>query len=298
MNAKLEQYRVFNVAAGSKSVSQAAQKLFMTQSAVSQTIKQLEEALDTRLFIRTSRGISLTHEGEILYEYTLSAMELLETGTRRLTAFRSLEEGEIRIGASDTVSFYYLTPLLERYHSAYPNIKIQVVNRVTSEAVDLLKSGNIDLAFGNLPISDSSLEITECLEVHDIFVAGKGFEHLRGRALSRRELAALPLILLEKKSNSRNFVDEVFARSGCSLGASIELGAHELLLQFASISLGVSCVISEFSQRYIESGSVFELIQKSPVPARAIGCFYSKHITLSSAAKRFMQMMKQSDNID
>ncbi len=298
MDAKLEQYRIFNVAAGSKSVSQAAQKLYMTQSAVSQAIKQLEDTLDTKLFIRSSRGIKLTREGETLYEYTLSAIELIETGTRKLTAFRTLEEGEIKIGASDTVSFYYLTPLLESYHRAYPNIKIRVVNRVTREAIDLLKSGTIDLAFGNLPITDASLEIAECLKVHDVFVAGNGFEHLRGKTLSRREIACLPLILLEKKSNSRNYVDEVFARSGCSLGATIELGAHELLLQFASINLGVSCVIREFSQKYIESGAVFELKQKSPVPARAIGCCYSKHITLSSAAQKFVQMMTQTDNID
>ena len=298
MNAKLEQYRIFNAAAGSKSVSQAAEKLFMTQSAVSQAIKQLEQSLDTRLFTRTSRGITLTHEGEILYEYTLSAIELIETGTRRLTAFRSLEEGEIKIGASDTVSFYYLTPLLESYHRAYPNIKIQVVNRVTAEAIDLLKSGSIDLAFCNLPITDGSLEIIECLKVRDIFVAGNGFAHLNGKTLTRREIAALPLILLEKKSNSRNYVDEVFSSSGCSLAANIELGAHELLLQFASINLGVSCVISEFSQKYIESGAVFEIKQKNPVPSRAIGCCFSKHITLTSAAESFLKMVKQNDISD
>lgn len=291
MDVRMEQYRIFNVTAGSKSVSQAAEKLYMTQSAVSQAIKQLEQALETKLFIRTRRGITLTNEGEILYEYTSSAMELLETGRHRLSAFRDLSEGELRIGAGDTVSSYYLTPLLERYHCEHPNIKIRVINRVTSEALELLKDGKIDLAFGNMPIEDSSLETLPCLAVHDIFVAGEAFAELRGKKLSRREISQLPLILLEKKSNSRNYIDSVFEASGCPLSADIELGAHELLLQFSQINLGVSCVIKEFSGKYLNSGEVFEIVQKTPVPERAIACCYSKKITLSSAASSFVSMM-------
>lgn len=289
MQARLEQFRIFNAVAEAGSISKAAEKLFVTQSAVSQAVKQLEDSLGVPLFLRIPKGTALTQEGAILYQYTSSALDLLETGSRRLSAFGELKEGELRIGASDTVSSYFLLPRLEAFHRAHPGIKIQVINRVTREAVELVKSGRIDLAFGNLPITDDSLEIKSCLEVHDVFVAGRAFESCRDRVFSRREIAELPLILLEKKSNSRNYVDGVFLESGSRLSASIELGAHELLLQFAQIGLGVCCVIKEFSQKYLEDGSVFELEMRKPVPPRSIGCCYPKRIELSPAAKKFIE---------
>lgn len=292
MEIRMDLYRIFNVTASSSSISEAAEKLYMTQSAVSQSIKQLESLLDTALFVRTRKGIELTSEGEILKEYTSGAIELISTGQKRLSSFKELNEGELIIGAGDTISSYYLLPLLEKYHKLYPGIRIEIINRVSNEAVELLKAGKIDLAFVNLPINDHTLDITECIDVHDIFVAGKSFEHLRNKELSRREISELPLILLEKKSRSRNYVDSVFEKSGCVLNADIELGAHELLLQLASINLGVSCVIKEFSKKYLEEGDVFEIKQKNPIPARSVGCCSSKRITLSPAALKFLEMAR------
>ena len=116
MNFRLEQYRIFNVVAKTNSFSKAAESLYMTQSAVSQAIKQLETSIDTILFIRTAKGVELTQAGSILYKYTSSAMELLETGLVRVEALKSLEEGELKIGASDTISAYFLLPHLEMFH--------------------------------------------------------------------------------------------------------------------------------------------------------------------------------------
>ena len=293
MEAHLEQYRIFKTTAESESISSAAQKLFMTQSAVSQSIKNLEASLKTTLFIRTAKGISLTGEGEVLYSYVSSSLGLLEAGESRLSSFKTLDEGELCLAAGDTVSSYFLLPRLELFHKLYPKIKIKVINRVTSEAVELLKNGKIDLAFGNMPINDSSLNVRKCLEVHDVFVAGNGFDLLKDKVLTRRQISELPLILLEKKSNSRNYVDSRFLASGYSLCADIELGAHELLLQFAQINLGVSCGIKEFSKKYFDDGSVFEIKTDDPLPARHIGCITLKRLSLSAAAKKFMEYIPQ-----
>ena len=137
---RIEQYRIFNVVAETHSFSKAAETLFITQSAVSQAIKQLETEIDTILFERTSRGAELTQAGNILYKYTSSAIELLETGLIRIEALKSLDEGELKIGASDTISSHFLLPHLEMFHKLYPNIKIQIINRVSNEALKLLKN--------------------------------------------------------------------------------------------------------------------------------------------------------------
>lgn len=263
----------------------------MTQSAVSQAIKQLETSIDTVLFIRTAKGVELTQAGSILYKYTSSAMELLETGLVRVEALKSLDEGELKIGASDTISSHFLLPHLEMFHKIYPNIKIQIINRVSREALELLKRGKIDIAFVNLPIKDDELEIIECMTVHDTFVAGNGYDEFKNKTFTRDDISKLPLILLESKSNSRKYVDNTFLESGHRLNASIELGAHELLLQLAKINLGVSCVIKEFSKEYLDNNFVFELKQRSPIPPRAIGYCYSKNLHLTPSMKKFMSFL-------
>lgn len=294
MNFRIEQYRIFNVVAKSQSFSKAAENLFMTQSAVSQAIKQLETSIDMILFKRTSKGVELTEAGNILYKYTSSAMELLETGLLRVEALKSLEDGELKIGASDTISTHFLLPRLEMFHKLYPNIKIKIINRVTSETIQLLKSGKIDIAFGNLPIEDSTLEVVKCMTVHDTFVAGNDFKEYKEKVFSHDDIAKLPLILLENKSNSRKYVDKVFLESGLVLTPSIELGAHELLLQLAKINLGVSCVVREFSKEYLKNDFVFELKQKNPIPERSIGYCYSKNLHLTPTMKEFMSFLNSN----
>lgn len=292
MNFHIEHYRIFNIVAEAKSFSKAAEKLYMTQSAVSQAIKQLENSINTILFIRTPKGIELTQAGSILYKYTSSAMEILETGVLRLEAFKSLDEGELKIGASDTIASHFLLSRLELFHKIYPQIRVKIINRVTSETIQLLKAGKIDLAFGNLPIKDEKLEIIECMAVHDTFVAGSNYRKDRDKIFSREDIARLPLILLESKSNSRKYVDYVFLESGQILSAAIELGTHELLLQLAKINLGVSCVIKEFSEEYLNDDSVFELKQENPVPPRAIGYCYPKNLPLTPALQKFIEFIK------
>lgn len=292
MNFRIELYKIFNIVAEKRSFSKAAEKLFMTQSAVSQAIKQLEDSIDMILFKRTAKGVELTDAGVTLYKYSSSAMELLETGLHKLESLKTLEEGELKIGASDTISSYFLLPRLEMFHKLHPNIKIQIINRVTTETIDLLKNGKIDIAFGNLPIEDDNIEIKKCMTVHDTFVAGNNFKQYKNKKLSRAEIANLPLILLEKKSNTRKYIDRIFLESGHSITPCIELGAHELLLQLAQINLGISCVVREFSENYLKNHEVFELQQTEPIPARAIGFCYSKNLILTPAMKEFMTFLE------
>ena len=294
MSFRIEQYKIFNIVAKSQSFSKAANSLYMTQSAVSQAIKQLELSIDMTLFKRTAKGVELTEAGNILYKYTSSAMELLETGLLRLESLKTLNDGELKIGASDTISTHFLLPRLEMFHRLYPNIKIKIINRVTNETIDLLKSSKIDIAFGNLPINDENLEVIECMTVHDTFVAGNDYKDYKNKTFSREDISKLPLILLENKSNSRKYVDKIFLESGQVSTPSIELGAHELLLHLAKINLGVSCVVREFSEEYLKNNFVFELKQKDPIPKRAIGYCYSKNLHLTPSMKEFMSFLNSN----
>lgn len=291
MYFRTELYKIFTIVAKCKSISKAAEELYMTQSAVSQSIKQLENTLGITLFFRTAKGVDLTDAGNILYRYTASAMELLDTGLTKMEALKTLDDGELKIGASDTITSNFLSPRLEQFHKIYPNIKIQIINRVSLDAVNLLKNGKIDIAFCNFPIQDETLEMVECMKVHDTFVAGNEYKELKDKIFTREELSKLPLIMLESASNSRKFVDNAFLESGLILTPSFEIGAHEVLLQLAQINLGVSCVIKEFSTSYLDNHSLFELKQENSIPERAMGYCYSKNLPFSPAMKKFIKFL-------
>ncbi len=288
MNIKLGQYKIFNEAASTLSFSLAAKNLFMTQSAVSQAINSLEKELDTTLFIRQAKSVTLTKEGLILHQHINNALELITSAENQIQNFKELKGGELVIGASDTISQYFLTPYLVLFHKQYPSVKIKVLNRTSLEMIELMKSGQIDLGFLNMPIVDDTLTIKECLKIHDIFVSANKDD----KVYSNKEIAKMPLILIEKNTSSRQFIDKHFARSGILLQTKIELGAHELLLKLAQVDLGISCVIKEFSMEYLSQGLIHEIKLEEPIPERSIAYAYLKRRTLSASATKFIELCK------
>lgn len=291
---KLELYRVFCEVSRRKSLSRAAEALFMTQPAVSQSVRQLERELGLRLFIRTSKGVILTNEGHMLFEYINSAINLISKGEEKLDEWKNLSAGELRIGVGDTISRCFLLPYLERFHKEYSKIKLKIINNTTLELCELVKSGEIDIAICNLPIEDSALEIIEVMNIHDIFVCGEAYKDKLDMPLSLKGLSDLPLILLENRSNSRRYVEKYFLSKGIGLKPEIELGSHDLLLEFARINLGISCVIKEFSQEYLKSGLLFELELEQEIPKRSIGICYLRGVSLSPTSSRFVQILQKT----
>lgn len=289
---KLDLYRVFCEVAKSQSFSKAAAALYMTQPAVSQAMMQLERELDIRLFTRTPKGVVLTNEGQLLFEHISSALNLINAGEKKLAEIKNLMTGELRIGVGDTTSRYFLMPYLEKFHKAYSNIKLKIFNGTTIELCAMLKSGEIDLAICNLPIKDTALDIIKCMAVHDIFVCGELYRNMIEEPMSFEAIAKLPLILLETKSNSRQYIEDQMLSKGVDIKPEIELGSHELLLEFARINLGISCVIKEFSQEYLKSGQLHEIKMLEEFPERSIGICFLKSIPLSPASSKFVEALE------
>lgn len=286
-NASLELYRVFYTCAKTGSLTKAAEQLHVTQPAVSHSIKQLEKSMGGALFSRAAKGVTLTREGKVLVEYIEKAFHFISLGEKKVAEMRQLLAGEVRIGAGDTLCKYILLPSLETFHSKHPAIKLKVTNRTTPESVELLKAGKIDFALVNLPLNDSHLEVKKVGEVHDCFIAGPGFESAKGRQISLEELLTFPLILLEEGSNSRQYVNQFIEQKGHKITAEIELGSLDLLVEFARIGLGVSCITREFVDT--NHTALFEMDLAEPIPPREIGIVQLKNVPLSEAAQAFVQ---------
>jgi LysR family cyn operon transcriptional activator len=292
MQGNMEWYRVFYWTAKLGSLSRAAEQLFITQPAVSHSIRQLERKFGGRLFFRGPKGVSLTAEGEALFRYVEQAYHFLEMGEKKIAEMQQLLSGEIVIGAGDTLCKHFLLPQLSLFHQAYPAIKIQVMNRTSRETVRMLKEGKIDFGIVNLPIPDDrQIVIRESTPLQDGFVAGAAYKHLALTAVALKELAKQPLLLLEKGSSTRHYIDE-FARScGCQLHPEIELGSIDLLVQFARSGLGIAYVILPFVQEQLNSGELYEIRLTTPVPERRVGIIYLRDMPLSASAQRLLAML-------
>lgn len=265
--------------------------MYMTQPAVSQAVMSLESELGVRLFTRTSTGVTLTNDGQLLFEHVNSAINLIRQGESKLLESRNLKVGEMKVGVGDTISRYFLLPYLEIFHSRYPNIKLNIINRTTTELCALVKSGEIDIAVCNFPVKDDALETRECIEIHDIFVCGAKYIDQFREPAGLDVIAGMPLILLERKSNSRLYVEKYLLSQGIRVTPEIELGSHDLLLEFASFNFGIACVVEEFSQDYLNSSRVFRIRLTREIPPRSIGFCYLKSVPLSPAAQKLVEVV-------
>jgi LysR family cyn operon transcriptional activator len=293
MTMNLELYRTFYWAAKEKNLSRAAERLYVTQPSVSHAIKQLEEELSITLFHRGPKGVTLTDEGNILFEHVEQALVALESAERLISETASLLRGELRIGGGDSLIKYYLLSHLSSFCSDYPQIHLNLVNGTTSEIIQQVKSGRIDFGIVRLPIQDESLIAIEAVTVEDCFVAGPKFAHLAATPISLADLRQYPIILFTKTSTSRRFIEEFAASHGLSLEPEIELASVDLLIEFAKAGLGISFVTRQFVRNECENGSLVELQLIEPIPSRKVGIVFLKNRRLSPATNIFINKYLQ-----
>ena len=291
MRANLDLYRIFQIVSRQKSISRAAKELYMTQSAVSQAILKLEKELKAQLFYRTAKGVILTAEGEMLQQYVASALHTLDIAEEKIIASQKLTSGQLRIGVGDTISRYFLMPYLEQFYTTYPGVKLKVLNGTTAEICQYIKDGLADVGICNLPITESKFIVKPCLEIEDIFVCGSKYLERLQQPLSLEAVLRHPLIFLERNSNSRHYIEQFFKAEGYTLSPEIELGSHDLVLEFAKINLGLACVTKQFSRNYLDSGDLHELKLETSIPRRHIGIIYSKYVPLAHASQIFIEMI-------
>ena len=211
MDINYELYKVFYYVATTLSFSDASKQLFISQSAVSQSIKALEKKLNQTLFTRSTKKVQLTPEGEILLRHIEPAMHLIQRGETQLADSASTG-GQIRIGASDTICRYFLVPYLERFHNAFPNTHIKVTNQTSMKCVDLLESGQVDLIVINYPNShlNNFYTIKEIAKFKDVFVANHTFSELKEKKTSFKDLLKYPILMLEKQTTTSEYLHSLF----------------------------------------------------------------------------------------
>ena len=293
MNTNLEYYKFFYYVGKLHSITLAAEELNVSQPAVSQAIRNLERELGTTLFMRTSRGVRLTAEGQTLYGYVQRGYETIREGERKFLEMQELTSGEVCIGASDMTLQFYLLPYLEKFHEKYPGIKVIVSNAPTPETLNSLREGRIDFGIVSTPFPDRpDIQMIPVREIEDVFVAGRRFFGYKNKMLDFQELESLPLIFLEKNTSSRSYMDEFLAGNGVYVQPEFELATSDMIVQFVRRNLGVGCVMRDFARDYVESGLLFELRFNKMIPKRQFCVVRNTKMPMAPAAEKLLEIME------
>lgn len=297
MNINFELFKVFYFCAELLSYSDAAKKLYVTQSAISQSIKQLENHMDTKLFTRHGKSMQLTPQGEILFQYVKSAYNSLDAGFRVVNEYTDLSKGSIRIGASDTISKYFLIEYLRRFKELYPKINITITNKPSPECIELVKNNVIDLAIVNINSSKkyTGFEVSKLKEIRDTFIAGKNYEYLNGQKLSIRDLAKYPILSLDSNSTTRYYYDKLMKLNDTYITPEFELQSVDLLIEMTKASMGIAFVMDFAIQNKLRTGEVFEVDIEESIEPRYIGLITKEKSYITPAARRFIEILKDNE---
>lgn len=295
MEQNLSTYRIFFEVAKQGNISKAAESLYISQPAISKTIVRLEDNLNVKLFKRNSRGVSLTEEGEVLFRHVQEAIHHIEEAENALQKMKDYHIGHLDIGASTTLCRYILLPYLKKFMEEFPNIQINLKNQDSAKNIQVLEAQDIDIALVAIPkhLSPNQKVILE-QEVEDIFVASpkyiENLKALHGNNFSLFQNSTV--MLMDDKNVSRHYIDMYIRENQLDFKQVIALNTMDLLIDFAKIDMGISCVIRSFVEKDLENGSLVQIDIAPPIPRRKIGFMYHAN-NCSKSLESFLSFLEK-----
>ena len=291
MNIDLNLYRIFYVVAKKGNITKAAEELYISQPAVTQAIHSLESQIGAPLFIRAKKGVTLTEEAKVLFQFVESGLNYIYNGENKFKELMNIESGTLKIGASTTVTQHVLLEYLDIFQDKYPNVSISITNNLTQELVKLLREGSVDLLIVNLPMKEyKDIEIFPFMEVHDTFMVGKRKKDLVNNKMDLNKIED-DFIFQKAPSNTRNFLNKWLSDNNIDINPKYDVVSFNLVKDMTKMGLGIGYITREFAKKELESGELFELDITPIVPSRQIGIATLKNMIPSFAARSFIDII-------
>ena len=263
------------------------------QPNVSRAISNLEHELGCRLFMRSNRGVTLTPEGQRLFNRVSVAHQQLKAAEQELSDAKSLKNGIVSIGVSETALNAVLLPRLQKFHTLYPGIRIHISSVTTSQAITSLKAGLVDFAVVTTPINISRpLKEIPLLTIREQLVGGPRFRYLSKAVLKLEDLHNYPLIFLNSQTNTRDFYNQFFFEHGLTLLPEIEAATTDQILPMIKHDLGIGFLSDVCVKEAIQKEEVFELHLDCEVPGRHISLVKDVSRTSSIAVRELEKLLQ------
>lgn len=276
-----------------KSILLASKKLFVSQPAITKSIKKLEEFLGCKLFLRTPKGVTPTTEGEVFNDYCYKSTKLLDESIKKISSFSSLEEGYLNIGSSSTIIRKLLLPFVEKFVQKYPKIKLSITDANSEKIESYLKSGIIDIGILNLPIQDDAFKVIDLTQTTDCFIASSNFEK---DFLTKQEISNYPIILQKRPSNNRDYFESMCIENNILYNPAIEISSFGLITDFVSKNLGIAFTVKDFVLDDIKAKKVKELKTDLNLKPRKVVLATLTNAVNSFACKTFINEIQQYFN--
>lgn len=289
----LNLYRIFLEVAKTGSISKAASSLFVSQPSISYSIKMLEEELKCKLFNRTAKGTELTIDGEKLLFYVEGAFNMINAGCKTVKDSENMISGEIRVGVPTHIGIFLLSKYIQKFIEKYPGIKFTIVNRATSEMVDMLEKRNLDFIVDSYPIDSNRKDIVlyKLIEVSNCFVGNEKYKNIVNEGIINIEdIQKYPLLLPPKITSTRKALESKLKDRIDNLEAIIDVPTTEVMLELVKKGLGIGYFTKESVQKYIDSGRLYEIPVDVELPKTDICIAYVDNF-LANAPKKFIEML-------
>jgi len=291
MNISYEYYRVFYYVATYKNISLAATALRYNQPNMTRTVKKLEEALGCILLKRSHKGVTLTPEGEKLYEHIKIAVMHIEAAEAELESDTLLQNGAISVGATEVALRDFLLPVLNKFRNQYPGIKLYISNYNTSQTITSLKSGLLDIAVVTSPTRDiHGLKSTLLKKVKETAVVGECYKELSNGKISLLQLCDYPIISLGQKTMTYELYQNWFAEYDLKFSPSIEAATADQILPLVQNNLGIGFVPESFLSSEAEN-TVYKVNMIEKMPERDIVLLKRDNSILNVAADKLYKMI-------
>jgi len=292
MLISVEQLTAFRAVAEEESFTKAAEKIFRTQPAISQAIRSLEEELGERLFTREGRKSSLTQAGRIFLEHVEEVFETLEQGKLRIEALKDLQEGELTISTSDTTANYILPDVLREFRDQYPGVDVRIHCKPSPISAVQVMNREADIGIVTLPIENPKLASEPLILREDVAICAPSHELARRKRIRFQELTQYPLLLLDRGSNTRTYINQRFSEAGLKPKVIMELGSIEVIKKLVQLNFGISIVPLISLHQEVEMGTLKVMrIFKKP-ECRTLGLIYPAKGIHSLPARIFVEMLQ------
>jgi len=287
MEHSLASYRAFYETAVEGNISKAAVKLGVTQPAISKAINKLEQSFGTKLFNRSQRGVSLSPEGDVLFEHLRQAFYDIERGEEELRHLMDYAYGHLKIGSSSTLDKYILMPYLKEFFDEHPLVKLTIEDTSSAQTINSIQSRKLDIGAVILAKNDPNITFIKTMDVEDIFVCTplylKYLQEIYGSDTNVFETANI--MLVNQGHMTRKHIDDYLRSRNLTPRRLLEFPTMDLLIEMAKINMGISAVIKEFVSTELKNGTLIEIPLKEKIPRRQAGFAYLESNTNPSLQK-------------
>ncbi len=295
-NTDYNLYKIFLYLYEQKSISKTANLLYVSQPAISYSLKELENQLGYTLFYRNSKGIEPTMEAKELYSYVSTAFNIMKSGEEHIKNLTSLNIGCIKIGVPSHIGVYYLSRFIANFQNVYPGIKFEIISRLTPDLVDMLETRKIDLIVDTLPITTTKKKVKKVSLAHlqNCFVYNKD-SFPKGAIKCPDDLKKYPLVLPSTTSSIRLKLDEFMEARNIKLYPIFESWTSEIALEMVRRGIGIGYFMKNIIDAQSDKDKFEVVTLEDDLPTADICAVYFEEFATTSL-KKFMEYMTGDKN--